>query len=151
MGSDLSFADLRRQPSFLFGAFSSTWPVELMQGKRFQLVQHSNHGNSVILDTKTGRSLTAVNFQPNGYAEEDYAVAARIFDAGNGQPIMFACGLTTFGGQIAAELMVDNTFFANALKDAPCDWPSKSFQILVRTRIIGHTPSAPSIVGTAFW
>ncbi len=68
-----------------------------------------------------------------------------------GNTLMIACGLTTFGTQIAAELLVDPRPLAKLLSQAPSDWKRRNFQALIHTRIIGSTPGPPDILETYFW
>lgn len=150
LGSELSFADLRRQPSILLGAFSSYWTVEMSQGLRFRFVRKPD-GTHYLADSSTGQTWDANAPTPQGYAAEDYALAARIFDPRTGQILMIAAGITTFGTQAAAEMLCEPASFAPVARAASADWETKSFQVVLHTKIIGAAPGKPRVVATHFW
>ncbi|MBI4907534.1 MAG: hypothetical protein HY820_28165 [Acidobacteria bacterium] len=154
MGGEGTFADLRTHPSVLIGAFSSRWTRDMGRDLRFDF-RHVPSGTGMvgaIVDTRDvrrqwvhGRTL------PDGRPEEDYGIAARLFDSKSGQPIIIAAGITTFGTQSAAEFLVKPAFLAELVKRAPKDWKSRSVQAVVRTRIMGNTPGPPQLVDAHFW
>ena len=148
VGADLSFSDLRRQPSVLLGGFSSFWTLEMSRNLRFQLL---DEGYRRVLDAQTKREWLPVGARPHNYADEDYGIACRLLDSKSGQVMMIAAGTTTFGTQAAAELLLDPVLLAGVVKNAPPDWESKNFEAVIHTSIIGATPGPPKVVATYFW
>lgn len=150
VGSDFSFADLRNQPTVLFGAFSSTWTVEMNNDFRFRLVQRP--GPSRIVDgRRPGREWLPVPGDSPGRPLEDYAIAARVFDSRSGQILLIAAGISTFGTQAAAEFLTGEHCMEELASRAPQPLDRVNFQVLLHTKVIGNTPGAPRIVDAHFW
>jgi hypothetical protein len=150
-GADLTFSQLREQPSLLLGGFSSEWTVRMTQNLRFNLVDHApNEKGAYLLDNKTGRRWGPV-ISTNGFADGDYSLLCRLFDANSGEVIFIAAGITTFGTESAASFLFSEELFGSALTNAPKDWQTKNFQIVIQTAIIGLTPSTPRVLETYFW
>jgi hypothetical protein len=150
-GADLTFSQLREQPSLLLGGFSSQWTTRMTSGLRFNLVDHEpNQKGAYVQDTRTGHRWGPV-ISENGFADSDYSLLCRLFDANSGQIIFIAAGITTFGTQSAASFLFSDELFPTLLKSAPSDWNTKNFQAVIQTTIIGVTPSTPRVVDTYFW
>jgi hypothetical protein len=150
-GADLTFAQLREQPSLLLGGFSSIWTARITSGLRYVMDSSDSEINGCIRDTKTGQSWRQVNPRPEGYADQDYGLLCRLFDAESGQIILLAAGITTFATAGAGSIFFDPASFATILRNAPANWESKNIQAVIRVSIIGTTPSSPEIVTTYFW
>lgn len=150
VGDEFSFADLRNQPTVLFGAFSSKWTVEMNNEFRFKLVQQP--GASRIEDSRQpGRSWKPPDLAQPGRPPEDYAIAGRIFDSKSGQMVLIAAGISTFGTQAAAEFLTDEHRIAELARRAPRRLDKGNFQVLLHTKVIGNTPGPPKIIDTHFW
>jgi hypothetical protein len=150
-GADLTFSQVREQPSLLLGGFSSQWTIRMTQGLRFNLVDHApNEKGAYVLDNKTGRRWGPV-VSNNGFTDTDYSLLCRLFDASSGQVIFIAAGITTFGTESAASFLFSEELFASVIKGAPGDWQTKNFQVLIQTAIIGLTPSTPKVLDSYFW
>ncbi len=150
VGEDFSFADLRNQPSVLFGAFSSKWTVEMNNDFRFRLVQRPG-GGRIIDSRQGGREWIPVPGDRQGRPLEDYALAGRVFDSKSGQIVLIAAGISTFGTQAAAEFLTDPNRLAELSRRAPRPLDEGNFQVLLHTKVIGNTPSPPKIVDVHFW
>jgi hypothetical protein len=149
-GADLTFPQMRKQPTLLLGSFASVWTMRLTRDLRFTLTW-DDAKEKVILDKTTGQMWKPVNLNPNGYADQDYGMLCRLFDAASGQIVMIAAGITTFGTAGAADLFFNPGWFSELMKQAPKNWQTKNFQAVVRFSIIGVTPSSPQVVATQFW
>lgn len=134
----------------LLGGFSSSWSLWATKGLRYTLVRHKGK-LSHIEDNQTKQKWYPVNLKPNGYATQDYAIVARLFDAVSGQILFVAAGITTFGTESAASVLFDPHEFARFLRGAPNDWPSKNFEAVVNLSIFGTTPSEAKFVAKHFW
>jgi hypothetical protein len=150
-GADLTFSQLREQPSLLLGGFSSQWTLRMTHGLRFNLLGYDpNQKDAYVVDTQTGQKWGPVN-AVNGFADHDYSLLCRLFDANSGQVMLIAAGITTFGTESAASFLFDDGLFSALLEKAPKDWQVKNFQAVIQTSIIGTTPSTPRVVTTYFW
>lgn len=148
-GSDLTYSQLREQPSLLLGGFSSTWALRMTHDLRFKL--QGNGADRSIVDSRSGRSWTSRNPTTNGYADEDYGLLCRLFDADSEQIVMLAAGITTFGTEGAANLLFDPVVLSELVGQAPQDWDKRNLQAVIHVSIIGTTPSSPQVVATHFW
>jgi hypothetical protein len=151
LGSDLTYLQLREQPSLLLGGFSSGWTEQMTRGLRFTLVR--NYGGlpgAYVVDTQTKQAWGPIR-AVNGYANEDYAILCRLFDAATGQIVLIAAGLTTFGTESASAYFTDFSLFAKLVEQAPKSWQGKNFQAVIQISIMETTPSAPRIVASYFW
>lgn len=154
IGSDLSFADLRRQPAVLLGGFSSPWSVELTRRLRFRLRQLSGpEDRPAILDSRDpariwigDRASTA-----SGEITQDYALVSRILDSGSGQPVITAAGLSAYGTQAATEFLSDETLISQFVQKLGAGWETKNFQVVLHCDVRGYTAGRPRVVDWHLW
>lgn len=146
-GEDFSFADLRNQPSVLFGAFSSPWTEEMNNEYRFKLVR----GRGIQDSLNPSREWLAVPGLHPGSPLEDYALATRVFDSKSGRLVIIAAGVSTFGTQAAAEFLTEPSRLTELAARAPQRLHKANFQVLLHTKVIGNTPTPARIVDTHFW
>lgn len=146
-GEDFSFADLRNQPSVLFGAFSSPWTVEINNEYRFKFVR----GQGIQDGQNPSREWRPVPGRHSGSPAEDYALATRVFDSKSGRIVIIAAGISTFGTQAAAEFLTDPARLTELAKRSPHPLNRGNFQVLLHTKVIGNTPTPAQIVDTHFW
>jgi hypothetical protein len=145
-GSDLSFGDLRYQPSILIGAFNNSWTLQTTNELRFVFDKHPT-----IRDRSNNRVYTLPDLKPDGRTPEDYAIVSRVFDSKTGELLIAAAGITQYGTRSAGEFLTSPQLMLALAANAPSDWPKKNLQVLVRTKIVDDTPGPPSIVVTHFW
>jgi len=150
-GSDLTFSDLKEQPSLLLGGFSSAWTMASTRGLRFSFVWSDDFGARAVVDSLTNKVWHPVNAKPSGYADYDYGILCRLFNPQSGQIEMIAGGITTFGTEGAASAFFSPDAIAAAVKSAPPKWETKNFEAVVRVSITGMTPSVPEVVAVHFW
>ncbi len=145
-GADLTFGDLRYQPSILIGAFGNAWTLQTTNYLRFVFDKHPT-----IRDRSDNRLYTLPNIMPDGRTPEDYAIVSRVFDSNTGELLIVAAGITQYGSRAAGEFLTSPNLLAVLAAHAPRDWPRKNLQVLLHTKIVGDTPGPPSIVTTYFW
>jgi hypothetical protein len=145
-GADLTFGDLRYQPSILIGAFNDTWTLQMTNELRFVFEKHPT-----IRDRSDNRLYTPPDLQPDGRTTDDYAIVSRVFDSKSGELLIAAAGITQYGTRAAGEFLTSAPLMAAVATNAPGDWPRKNLQVLLHTKIVDDTPGPPSIVQTYFW
>lgn len=150
-GADLTFAQLREQPSLLLGGFSSIWTHLMTRNLRFSMNQTGPGDSGTIVDNQGNKTWKAENATHEGYADQDYGILCRLFDQESGQIAMIAGGLTTFGTEGAAAVFFNSVAFSELLKQAPKGWEKMNFEAVIRVAIIGATPSSPQLVAAHFW
>jgi hypothetical protein len=150
-GANLTFAQLREQPSLLLGGFSSIWAQLMTRNLRFSLSGNEEFSNQAIIDTQTKQTWRPINPTMEGYADEDYGILCRLFDKDSGQIAMIAAGITTFGTEGAASVFFNPVSFGELVKQAPQGWENKNFEAVIRVSVIETTPSFPQLVASYFW
>jgi len=145
-GTDLSFGDLRYQPSILIGAFNNSWTLQTTNELRFIFDKHPT-----IRDRSNNRLYTLPNLTPEGRTPEDYAIVSRVFDSKTGELLIAAAGITQYGTRAAGEFLTSQNLMATLAATAPGDWPKKNVQMLLHTKIVDETPGKPPIVTAYFW
>ena len=151
LGAELTFAQLREQPSLLLGGFDMDWTLRMTKDLRFgPLIDPATPGRAFI-DRRTQQTWRTVRHDPNPYVDEDYGILCRLFDSVSGQIVFLAVGTQTFGTEGAANYLFDPDLFASLVSKAPADWETKNFQAVVHVSVIGTTISSPSLVATHFW
>ena len=145
-GSDLTFGDLRYQPSILIGAFNNAWTLQTTNDLRFVFDAHPT-----IRDRSDNRLYTLPNLTPEGRTPEDYAIVSRVFDSRTGELLIAAAGITQYGTRVAGEFLTSPHLMALLAGSAPSDWPKKNLQVLLHTKIVDDMPGPPNIVTAHFW
>jgi len=150
-GSELTFAQLREQPSLLLGGFEVDWTLRMTQNLRFVPFQDPASGLRAFIDTQTKRTWQEVKRPSSPYVDVDYGILCRLFDSVSGQIVFLAVGTQTFGTEGAASLLFDPARFAEVIRTAPANWETKNFQAVIRVSVIGTTPTPAEVVATYFW
>jgi hypothetical protein len=145
-GADLTFADLRYQPSILIGAFNNSWTLKTTNELRFVFDKHPT-----ILDRSEKRLYALRDLKPDGRTTEDYAIVSRVFDSQTGELLIAAAGITQYGTRAAGEFLTSLRLMTALAASAPSDWSRKNFQVLLHTKIVDDTPGPPTVVVSHFW
>jgi hypothetical protein len=151
LGAELTFAQLREQPSLLLGGFDVDWTQRMTKDLRFAPIIDPGSPNRAFIDRQTQQIWRTVRRPPNPYVDEDYGILCRLFDSVSGQIVFLAVGTQTFGTEGAANYLFDPQLFAAIVKQAPANWETKNFQAIVHVSVIGTTISTPRLVATHFW
>lgn len=150
-GADLTFSQLREQPSLLLGGFEVDWTLRMTRDLRFAPALNAATGERSFVDKQTKQVWKPVKHPQNPYVDVDYGILCRLFDAESGQIVFLAVGTQTFGTEGAANPLFYPELFSSVVAHAPSDWETKNFQAVIRVSVIGTTPSTPQIVATHFW
>lgn len=145
-GSDLTFGDLRYQPSILIGAFNNSWTLQTTNELRFVFEKHPT-----IRDRVGNRLYTLPDLKPDGRTPEDYAIVSRVFDSKTGELLIAAAGITQYGTRAAGEFLTSSHLMTALAANAPRDWTKKNLQVLIHTKIVDETPGPPVVVASTFW
>ena len=150
-GPDLTYSQMREQPSLLLGGFYSIWTLMMTQDLRFAPIANDDRTEPAFIDKRTKQVWKPIQHSPDPYVSVDYGILCRLFDAATRQISLIAVGIRTFGTEGAASILFDPELFSELLKSAPSNWETKNFQALIRVSVIGTTPSSPQFVATYFW
>lgn len=145
-GADLTFGDLRYQPSILIGAFNNAWTLQMTNELRFVFDKHPT-----IRDRSDNRLYSLPDLKPDGRTTDDYAIVSRVFDSKTGELLIAAAGITQYGTRAAGEFLTSGPLMTALAANAPRDWPRKNLQVLLHTKIVDDTPGPPNIVKIYLW
>ncbi|MEO8597829.1 MAG: hypothetical protein ABI759_31205 [Candidatus Solibacter sp.] len=145
-GSDVSFSDLRYQPTILIGAFNNSWTLQTTGELRFAFERHMG-----IRDRMENKLYKLPYLPPDMPEPEDYALVSRVFDSKTGELLIAAGGITDYGTYAAGEFLSSPRFMEQLIAHAPADWAKRNMQVLLHTRMVGETPGPPEIVVAHFW
>lgn len=150
-GSDLTFSEMREQPSLLLGGFDSDWILRMTRDLRFYPIESDHFTGRAFVDRQTNQAWRPIKHDPDPYVEVDYGILCRLFDSVTGQIVLLAVGTQTFGTEGAASAFFDPSLFAGLVKQAPSNWETRNLEAVIRVSVIGTTPSPPQLVATHFW
>jgi len=149
-GTDVAFADLGRAPAILLGGFTSAWGMEMTRTLRFRFEQLPDSldildGEHPDTRWKTQRWKNSVE------VNEGYALVTRLLHSETGRPLLIAAGVHPNDTQAAVEFLTEQPYFDAFVKQAPPDWSSRNFQVVLHNHIHGHWPGSPAVVAFNVW
>lgn len=150
IGGDVSYEDLKNQPAVFLGAHSSAWTMEFTRKLRFRFLRED--GGSGVVDTRQPERKwmrKAVPFEAG--IGEDYALVARIFDRGTGNPVLLVAGCGARGTHAASEFVSSEEAFSQFARAAPKDWRRRSFEVVLHAEVHGAVPGKPRVVAWHVW
>jgi hypothetical protein len=152
-GRTASFADLRRKPIVLLGAFNNTWTLNLTGELRFYFESDPANKLEIVRDRQRPDHRDW-NVRTDALAAQirtDYAIVSRVFNPTTEQAVVVAAGIRGGGTAAAAELLTDEKYLAQVLSNAPKNWAGKNAQFVLATKIIGGNPGPPTVIATHYW
>jgi hypothetical protein len=142
------FRDLTTGPVVLIGSFSNQWATRLLGTLRFAFVQGPPNR---LVDRNHPAGGWTIQVNPDWTVAKDYALISRFQSPDTGEPIIAVAGATNFGTEAAGKLLTNPDMLAAVLHDAPKDWKSKNFQIVLQVKVQGSTPEQPTVIDKYFW
>ncbi len=149
LASQLSFADLRDSSTVLIGAFTNRWALEMVQPLRFRFGM--SLGVPWILDSRTSKKWTLSGKTEDGLANEDYILICRLTHAQTGGFVIVGAGLTHYGTEEAGRILSDPSALAPLLRKVSPDWRNKNLQLVLHSRVLGETSTAPDLIASHVW
>jgi hypothetical protein len=152
-GRLVSLNDLRGRPLVLIGAFSNDWTLSLTGESRFYFDVDRENGGMVVRDRKQPQRLDwkIRNSWPQQKIPLDYALVSRVINPVTEQTVVIAAGITHYGTQAAGEFLTNESYFAEALRDAPADWSRKNLQVVLSTQVMSGTAGPPKVLAINVW
>jgi hypothetical protein len=149
LATKLSFADLRDSSAILIGAFTNRWSAQLVQGLRYRL--GISLGIPWIVDSATGKKWLLAGKTDAGLVNEDYILLCRLTHAQTGGFVVIAAGLTQYGTEEAGRILSDPDSLAPLLRRVTPDWRNKNLELVLHSRVLGETSTAPELVASYVW
>ena len=152
-GRSVSLTDLRGRPLVLIGAFSNDWTLSLAGELRFYFDVDREDGRSIVRDRQRAKMLDwkVQKAWPQQNIPIDYAVVSRVVNSVTEQTVVIAAGITHFGTQAAGEFLTNPKYFAEALRNAPRDWPHKNMQVILSTQVMSGNAGPPKVLAVHVW
>ena len=104
-----------------------------------------------MLDSATGKKWLLAGKTDNGLANEDYILLCRLPHAQTGGFVIIAAGLTQYGTEEAGRILSDPDSLAPLLKRLSPDWRNKNLEMVLHSRVLGETSTAPDLVAAHVW
>ena len=152
----MSFDQVRKQPVVVIGIFSNPWAIELTRKLRFSFEAVSGGpgepGAHLVKDAeRPGAERRVTGVYPTSPMEVDYALVTRLIDAQQDRRVIAIGGISGLGTRVAADYATNRRMWEAFARTAPAGWESRTVQVLLETRIVGDTPSPPTVVATHVW
>lgn len=142
------FRDLTKGPVVLIGASSNQWATRLLGTLRFVFI----HGPFNRLVDRNHPSVGWTNqVNPDGTVADDYALISRFQSPDTGDTIIAVAGGTNFGTEAAGGFLTNADLLTAGMRDAPKNWRSENFQIVLHVKVEGSTPAQPTVIAKYFW
>jgi hypothetical protein len=81
----------------------------------------------------------------------DYAQVTRLLDPPRNRRVIAIGGISGLGTRVAADFATREHGWEQVAQLAPAGWEQRNVQVLLETRIIGDTPSPPTILAVHAW
>ncbi len=145
-------AELKHSPAIQIGAHRNPWTRELGRDLRFRF-GHTPDGRSCIFDTNhADRFWVLPTAAVDGPAHQDYLLITRLVSQDRSQPAVLVAGLTPFGAAAAAQWLSNPRRLEELLRSIQkVEWAKANIQLVVETRLVGHTPTAVQLVAWHVW
>ena len=143
---DISFAELRSNPSVLVGGFNNPMTIELT--KHLPFVMRS--GSEIDETQKPNRKWT-LHVHVGAHDTADYAIITRLAGNRDEPPLMSVAGLGGFGTQGAAKLVTDPEALEALAPNLPKGWEKKNLQIVLSLKISDFKVTSREVVATCVW
>jgi hypothetical protein len=151
VADEMSFEQIRNQPIVVIGMFSNPWTIELTRQLRFSF-EPAGDGNYLVKDSQRGGAMRrVVGLYPVSPMPVDYALVTRLLDPQGDRRVVAIGGISGLGTRVAADFATSERNWEQFARMAPAGWENKNLQVLLETRIVGDTPSPPTIIAAHVW
>ena len=140
--NDLSYGDLRQNPTVLIGVHNNIWTLNMTENLRFGF-----QGHSTIIDRSDPQKQWTANFDRS----ETYGVVARLLNSWNGKVVIIVGGVGYSGTRAAGDFITNPESIAKLAKSLPKGWETKNIEVVLHTSVKNQVPSTPDIVAAYAW
>jgi hypothetical protein len=140
--NDLTYGDLRQNPTVLIGAHNNIWTLNMTEDLRYGFQSHST-----IVDRFSPQN----QWTANSDRSETYAIAARLLNAWNGKVVVVIGGVGYAATRAAGDFIVDPQSIAKMAKSLPRDWEKKNVELVLHTSVKNQVPGPAEIVAAYCW
>jgi hypothetical protein len=144
--NDISFAELRNNPTILVGGFNNPMTIELTKHTPFVLGARNE-----IDETDGAHRKWVLRASQDSHDTEDYAILTRMVPSNGDSPILSVAGMGQYGTQAAANFVSDPQAVASLARSLPGGWQHKSLQVVMYIRVIDFKASSSRVVAARLW
>jgi hypothetical protein len=151
VAGEMSFDQVNGQPMVVIGMFSNPWTIELTRHLRFSFEMAAD-GHYLVKDAQQPQMVRHVRgLYPVSAMPVDYALVTRLVDSRLNRHVIAIGGISGLGTQVAADFATNERSWERVAQIAPAGWEKGNLQVLLETRIVGDTPSPPTIAAVHSW
>ncbi|HEY5381640.1 MAG TPA: hypothetical protein VIJ65_05255 [Acidobacteriaceae bacterium] len=143
--NDISFAELRDDPTVLVGGFNNPMTLELT--KFLPLVLRTR---TEIDDTRTGRRWL-LHASTDSHNTEDYAIITRLVQRNGDAPILSVAGLGQYGTIASSNFICNSSSISQLARQLPKNWAIKNLQVLLHVRVVDFKAVSSDVVAVQTW
>lgn len=143
--NDISFAELRNNPSVLVGGFNNPMTIELTKKLRFLL-----RARNEIDDTQDPTRRWLLHASADSHDTEDYAIITRIAHSDDA-PILSVAGMGQYGTLAAADFICNPSAIAEMARHLPKDWATRNLQLILHVKVVDFKAAATQVVAIHTW
>lgn len=140
--NDMTYGDIRQNPTILIGAHNNIWTLNTTENLRFGF-----QGHSTIVD----RFVPQKEWIANSDRSETYAIVARVLNQGNGKVVIVIGGVGYAGTRAAGDFITNPQSIAKMAKSLPQDWETKNIELVLHTTVKNQIPIATEMVASYSW
>ncbi len=144
--NDISFAEVRSNPTVLIGGFNNPMTLELTRKFRFVFAAR----NRIEDRTQPGVAWT-LHASSDSHDTEDYAIVTRVLRRGEDEPLVSLAGMGQYGTLAATDFICRPEGLQQLTTSLGKDWQRHNFQVVLRIKILDFTPVSTSIIATNTW
>jgi hypothetical protein len=143
--NDISFAELRDDPTVLVGGFNNPMTLELTKFLPFVLRTRTE-----IDDTRTGRRWL-LHASTDSHNTEDYAIITRLVQRNGDAPILSVAGLGQYGTIASSNFICTPSSISQLARQLPKNWAGKNLQVLLHVRVVDFKAVSSDVVAVQTW
>jgi hypothetical protein len=140
--NDVTYGDLRQNPTILIGAHNNIWSLNMTESLRFGF-----QGHSTIVD----RIAPQRQWNANSDRSETYAIVARLLNGWNGKVVIVIGGVGYAGTRAAGEFITNPQSISKLAQSLPKDWEKKNIEVVLHTTVKNQIPMATEMVASYAW
>jgi len=140
--NDLTYGDLRQNPTILIGAHNNIWTLTMMEDLRFGF-----QGHSTIIDRSDAQRRWVANFDRS----ETYGIVARVLNNWNGKVVLIIAGVGYSGTRAAGDFIANPQAIYKLSRSLPKNWENKNVEVVLHTTVKNQVPGAPEVVAAYAW
>jgi hypothetical protein len=143
--NDISFAELRNNPSVLVGGFNNPMTLELTKKLRFVL-----RARNEIDDTQDSTRRWLLHASADSHDTEDYAIITRLAHTEDA-PILSVAGMGQYGTLAAADFICSPSDISDMTRRLPKDWANRNLQLILHVKVVDFKAAATDVVAIYTW